>query len=92
MENKPGALPWGKHPLLWSLLGWFIMKRQDVSQLVEGSPNIPSMHKALGLAQALDYTGHPGKCLVAPALKKQAKAQELKAIFNSIEKNDTSPF
>lgn len=62
------------------------MKRQDVSQLVGGSPNIPTMHKAL------HYTGRPGKCLVAPALKKQAKAQELKAIFNSIEKKDTSPF
>lgn len=68
------------------------MKRQDVSQLVGGSPNIPTMHKALGLAQALHYTGRPGKCLVAPALKKQAKAQELKAIFNSIQKRTPAPF
>lgn len=57
MESEPAALSQGKYPLLWSLLGWVRMKRRDVSQLGAGSPNMPSMRKALGLVLARHDTG-----------------------------------
>lgn len=82
-----------KHPLLWSVLEWFIMKTQDVSPLVAGSPNIPTMHKALDLAQALHYAGHPGKRLVAPpSIKETGKGSRVEGYLQLYRKKDTAPF
>lgn len=68
------------------------MKRQDVSQLVTSSPNIPTMHRALGLAQALHYAGHPGKCLVAPSIKETGKGSRDEGYLQLYREKDTSPF